>query len=189
MSENPFKNKMVAVMNKSIGPGKVVAINTTSQRVQEALRAKGLDFKVMELSSSTRTAQDAATTLSCTISQIVKSLLFKTKISHQSVLILASGSNRVNEQAIAKHLEEGIEKSDANFAREMTGFAIGGIPPIGHKTDIKHIFIDEDLLKYDTLWAAAGTPNSVFKLHSKDLTNLTNGIIINIVNTGFYTGI
>jgi prolyl-tRNA editing enzyme YbaK/EbsC (Cys-tRNA(Pro) deacylase) len=102
--------------------------------------------------------------------------------THQPILILASGTNRVNEKAIQQHIGEKIEKADADFTQELTGFAIGGVPPIGHKTKILTL-IDEDLLKLDQLWAAAGMPNVVFNLKSGDLINLTDGKVISITNT------
>jgi len=143
----------------------------SAQSVQQTLAEKGLPFKVVELSESTRTANDAAATIGCEVAQIVKSLIFKTKDSHKPVLILASGPNRVNEKII---------KADADFTREVTGFAIGGIPPVAHKELIDLIFIDEDLLKFEEVWAAAGTPNAVFKLKGKDLIEMTNGKVISI---------
>ncbi len=151
------------------------------QSVQEALVHKELDCKVIVLSESTRTANDAATALRCDVAQIVKSLIFKTSSTHKPVLILASGPNRVNEKVIEAYVGEKITKADADYTREMTGFAIGGIPPVGHKQTINHIFIDEDLLKFDSVWAAAGTPNAVFNLKSKDLLTLTSGKVISIM--------
>jgi prolyl-tRNA editing enzyme YbaK/EbsC (Cys-tRNA(Pro) deacylase) len=95
-------------------------------------------------------------------------------------LILASGPNRVNEKTIESYVGEKIIKADADFTREVTGFAIGGIPPIGHKQEIELIFIDQDLLKFNDVWAAAGTPNAVFNLRSNDLLEMTNGKVISI---------
>ena len=155
-------------------------LSKSAQNVQDVLSKKGLAFEVIELSSSTRTANDAAATIGCKVDQIVKSLLFFTEKSKQPILILASGINRVNEKAIAKIIGEKIIKADADFTREITGFAIGGIPPIGHKQKINHIFIDEDLLKFEKLWAAAGTPNAVFSLYSQDISNLTDGKTVSI---------
>jgi prolyl-tRNA editing enzyme YbaK/EbsC (Cys-tRNA(Pro) deacylase) len=155
-------------------------LSKAAQSVQDVLHGKGLDFEVVELSSSTRTAQEAANTIGCEVAHIVKSLLFCTKGTHQPVLVLASGVNRVNEQRITALVGEKIEKPDADFVREITGFAIGGIPPIGHKKAIPYVFIDEDLLQYEVLWAAAGTPNAVFSLNSKDLEQLTHGKIVAI---------
>lgn len=159
-------------MNKSL--------TKSAQSVQDTLNKKGIECLVIEISSSTRTANDAAIAIGCHISQIVKSLIFKTKQSNKPVLILASGQNRVIEKIIESYVGEQITKADANFTREVTGFAIGGIPPIGHKQLIDFIFIDEDLLKFDSVWAAAGTPNAVFNLQGKDLIEITNGKVISI---------
>lgn len=155
-------------------------LSKSAQSVQDALSQKGLAFEVVELLSSTRTASDAATTIGCEVAQIVKSLLFRTEKTNQPVLILASGVNRVNEKTIEKLVNEKIVKADADFTREVTGFAIGGVPPVGHRKIINHIFIDEDLLKFNILWAAAGTPNAVFSLHSQDILNLTGGKVVSI---------
>jgi prolyl-tRNA editing enzyme YbaK/EbsC (Cys-tRNA(Pro) deacylase) len=155
-------------------------LSRAAQSVQDALYEKGLALEVIELSASTRTANDAATTIGCDVAQIIKSLLFRTLADHRPILILASGINRVNEKMIEKLMGEKIIKADADFAREITGFAIGGIPPVGHQQKINHIFIDQDLLKFEMLWAAAGTPHAVFSLHSSDLETLTNGKVISI---------
>lgn len=152
----------------------------SAQSVQDVLIKKGLTCKVVELSESTRTAQDAAAAIGCDVRQIVKSLIFKTRMSQQPVLILASGPNRVNEKVIEALLGEKILKADADFTREITGFAIGGIPPIGHRQPIPLIFIDEDLLKFEEIWAAARTPNAVFNLKGKDLIEVTNGKVVSI---------
>ncbi|MBI2785582.1 MAG: YbaK/EbsC family protein [Legionella longbeachae] len=155
-------------------------LSKSAQSVQQALAEKGLVFEVIELSSSTRTANDAANSIGCDVAQIMKSLLFRTAKTNQPVLVLASGSNRVNEKMIEQRVGEKIIKADANFTREITGFAIGGVPPIGHKQTITHIFIDEDLLQHNILWAAAGTPNAVFSLSSKEIETLTHGQVIAI---------
>ena len=155
-------------------------LSQSAQSVQDVLTQKGLAFEVVELTSSTRTANDAAITIGCQVAQIVKSLLFRSTKTHQPILILASGINRVNEKTIEAFIGEKIVKADADFTREITGFAIGGVPPIGHKQKITHIFIDEDLMGFDKLWAAAGTPNAVFALHSKDFIILTEGEIVSI---------
>lgn len=155
-------------------------LSKSAQSIQNTLAEKGMAFEVIELASSTRTANDAATTIGCEVAQIVKSLLFRSVITNQPLLILASGINRVNEKTIEKLVGEEIVKADADFTREITGFAIGGVPPIGHKQAIHTIFIDEDLLRFEKLWAAAGTPNAVFSLCSNNLENLTNGKIVSI---------
>lgn len=148
--------------------------------VQEALDKLGLECKVLELPNSTRTALDAASAIGCTITQIVKSLIFRTKKTEKPVLVLASGPNQVDVKLLESHLGENITKADADFVREVTGFAIGGIPPLGHKNVIDFIYIDKDLLNLDEVWAAAGTPNAVFCIKSQDLLKATGGSLINI---------
>ncbi len=152
----------------------------SAQSVQDVLKSKGLECRVVELTDSTRTAIDAALAIGCEVAQIAKSLIFKTKATNTPILVLASGPNRVNESVIESHVGEKITKADADFTRDVTGFAIGGIPPVGHQQKIDFIFIDEDLLTFDNLWAAAGTPNAVFNLKGKDLLALTSGKVISI---------
>lgn len=154
-------------------------LSKSAQSVQDVLSQKGLEFKVIELSASTRTAQQAAQTIGCDVAQIVKSLIFRTKETSKPILVLASGINRVDEKLIEQQVGQKIGKADADFTREITGFAIGGIPPVGHKQMIETI-IDQDLLAFKELWAAAGTPNAVFMLHAADLENLTGGKVIRI---------
>ena len=152
----------------------------SAQRVQAELAKKGLEYKVIELSQGARTAIDAASAIGCNVAQIVKSLIFKTAPGNKPVLILASGPNRVNEKVIATHTGETVIKADADFTHNVTGFAIGGIPPIGHKQTVEFIFIDQELLKFESVWAAAGTPNAVFNLQCKDLLEMTKGKIISV---------
>ncbi len=154
-------------------------LSKSAQIVQNALAQKGLSLNVIELSATTRTAQDAATAVGCSVSQIVKSLVFRVDATQQPLLLLVSGSNRVNEKVIEQHLGHQISRPDADYVREVTGFAIGGIPPVGHTQPIKTL-IDQDLLHHDTVWAAAGTPNAIFKLKASDLQNLTNGTVVSV---------
>ena len=154
-------------------------LSKSAQSVQDALSKKGMTAKVVELPASTRTAEDAAKAIGCHVAQIAKSLIFRTKHTNKPILVLASGVNRVNEKTISKSVGEEIVKADADFTRDVTGFAIGGIPPVGHKSQIE-TYIDEDLLKYKELWAAAGTPNAVFSLDSDSIENLTGGKIISV---------
>jgi prolyl-tRNA editing enzyme YbaK/EbsC (Cys-tRNA(Pro) deacylase) len=155
------------------------SLKKSAQSVQDALDAKNIKASVIELPSSTRTAQDAAQSINCEIGQIVKSLIFKTKNSGEPILILASGPNRVNEAKIEECIGERIVKADADFTKEVTGFAIGGIPPIGHKQPIRTL-IDQDLMNHQEVWAAAGTPNAIFCIQSNNLQELTHGEIIAI---------
>jgi len=152
----------------------------SAHSVQKTLNNSGLECTVLELATSTRTATDAASSIGCNLSQIVKSLIFKTKDTCRPVLVLAAGSNKVNEKQITSYVGETIVKADADFTKEVTGFAIGGVPPIGHRNKIDLIFIDQELMSFDNVWAAAGTPNAVFCINSKDLLSLTNGRIIEL---------
>jgi len=152
----------------------------SAEAVQKALHAKGLELTVVEVKESARTAQEAASAIGCEVAQIVKSLLFCTENGKEPVLILASGVNRVNEKRIEQQLGQKIVKADPNFTRDVTGYAIGGVPPVGHKTVIEHIFIDEELLQHEKLWAAAGTPHTVFSFPSTALQELTGGKISSI---------
>lgn len=154
-------------------------LSKSAASVQAVLNEKGVQSKVVELPASTRTAEEAASAIGCTVGQIVKSLIFVIKETKEPLLILTSGSNRVNEVAIAKHIGTKIGKADADFTRSVTGFAIGGIPPIGHKQEIRTL-IDQDLLNHEVCWAAAGTPHAVFSLKSSDLLSLTGGKIISV---------
>jgi len=139
----------------------------------------GTDFEVVELPSSTRTAVEAAAAIGCSVAQIAKSILFRTVKDKKPVMVIASGVNRVNEVRVAEFLGEPIEKADAAYVRERTGFVIGGVPPIGHAEPI-YTIIDEDLFKLDEIWAAAGTPNSVFKLSAASLLEMTAGTLKSI---------
>lgn len=154
-------------------------LSKSAQFIQHELSKKDISTRVIELSESTRTAQDAAHAIGCSIGQIVKSLIFRTKQTDRPILVLATGPNKVNVKALETYIGESLEKADANFTRDVTGFAIGGIPPIGHKEQIK-TFIDEDLFKHEELWAAAGTPHAVFNIRSKDLELLTQGKVVSI---------
>lgn len=155
--------------------------HTSAQRVQDALSRCGLPCSVLTLSDSTRTASDAASSIGCHVAQIVKSLIFKGQLDTKPILVLVSGRNQVNETIIEAHIGEKISKANANFVRSVTGFAIGGVPPLGHLTPIEHIYIDEHLLEQEFVWAAAGTPNAVFQIKPRDLVTATNGKIISIV--------
>jgi prolyl-tRNA editing enzyme YbaK/EbsC (Cys-tRNA(Pro) deacylase) len=139
-----------------------------AHRVETAAVELGLRIEVRLMPESTRTAAEAAKAVGSTVGQIVKSLIFKGKQSGRPYLLLVSGTNRVNENAVAHILGEAIERPDADFVREATGFAIGGIPPLGFPTPL-HTWMDEDLLQYETVWAAAGTPNAVFAVDPEGL--------------------
>ncbi len=149
-------------------------------RVQAVL---GPGFQVMEFDAGTRTAADAAAAIGCTVAQIGKSLIFRASESGRPVLVVASGTNRVDEQSVRRIVGERIGRADATFVREKTGFAIGGVPPVGHAT-APIVLIDEDLLRFDEIWAAAGTPNAVFRLTPEQLVGLTGGRVARIRSQG-----
>ncbi len=123
-------------------------INSSAQKVQNALSEYGVSCQVIEMPQSTRTADDAARAVGCQVGQIVKSLIFKGKESHQPILVATSGANRVNEKKIATLISEPLSKADADFVRDKTGFAIGGVPPISAKLFL-HRGTVKDFLKKD----------------------------------------
>lgn len=154
-------------------------LSKNAKRVQSALAGFGLDLVVVEFPESTRTAQDAANAIGCQVEQIVKSLVFQCQPSGKAVLIAASGGNRVNEKRIKEILGEKIVRADVEFVKEVTGYPIGGVPPLAHTQPIETI-IDEDLLQYEEIWAAAGTPNAVFRLSPQELVLITGGRVAEI---------
>ena len=141
-------------------------------KVVEAAKALGLSIAPRLMPASTRTAQEAAAACGCAVAQIVKSLIFTGAATGRTYLLLVSGANRVDEKAAARHLGEALKRPDAERVRETTGFAIGGIPPFGHATP-SPVWLDEDLLRFDLVWAAAGHPNAVFPVDPKQLARAT----------------
>jgi prolyl-tRNA editing enzyme YbaK/EbsC (Cys-tRNA(Pro) deacylase) len=157
----------------------LMSLSASAQKVQDALDAFIIQLEVVELPGSTRSAAEAADAIGCHVEQIAKSLIFKTLESHRPVLVIASGPNRVNEKRLAEWVGEPLGKADADFVGGQTGFVIGGVPPVGHAQPVA-TFIDQDLLKYREIWAAAGTPNAVFRLTPEDLLKITSGEVISI---------
>ncbi len=156
-----------------------LTLSPSAQKVQDALNSLGFSNQVIELQSTTRTSAEAAQAVGCRVEQIAKSIVFKGKNSHKPILVIASGPNRVNEKKIAEYISEPLGKADADYVRTHTGFVIGGVPPVGHLERLS-IFIDEDLLQHMEIWAAAGTPNAVFKLTPSDLIGMTGGRVVSI---------
>lgn len=154
-------------------------LKESARRVQAALAAAGFDFQVSEFPASTRTSEEAAAAIGCTVAQIAKSLIFRARDSGRPVLILASGVNRVDEKAVGRLLGEKLGRADADFVREATGFAIGGVPPVGHRV-APVTFVDADLMALEEIWAAAGTPNAVFRLTPAALVELTGGQVADL---------
>lgn len=148
-------------------------------RVRETLDGLGVEPRLVELSASARTAADAAGALGCDVAQIVKSLVFRGGSTGCPVLVLASGANRVDERAISDLLSEPVEKADAAFVREKTGFAIGAVPPVGH-AERPVAFVDEDLLRHGEVWAAAGHTHVVFGVDPGRLPEMTGGRVVRV---------
>jgi prolyl-tRNA editing enzyme YbaK/EbsC (Cys-tRNA(Pro) deacylase) len=146
-------------------------------KVQQAAAVLGLDVAVREMPGSTRTAAEAAAACGVAVGQIVKSLVFVGAESGRPYLLLVSGTNRVNEKGVAQHLGEKLNWPDADGVRRFTGFAIGGIPPFGHAARLA-TYMDEDLLRYDVVWAAAGTPRAVFPVDPRRLRDAIAAIVI-----------
>lgn len=156
-----------------------MASSSSVRRVAEMLAARGLGDRIVELADSTRTAQMAASALGCRVEQIVKSLVFRGAQSDRPILVVASGGNRVDEARVAALVGEPIAKADAAYVRARTGFAIGGVPPLAH-SEPPTILVDEDLLAYDELWAAAGSPFTVFRLTPDELRAITGGTLASV---------
>jgi prolyl-tRNA editing enzyme YbaK/EbsC (Cys-tRNA(Pro) deacylase) len=158
---------VLSILFEAVKGGKMSdELKSSAQKVQEALQALGLNCEVVQMQATTRTAEDAARAVGCEVGQIVKSLIFE-------------GKQSVNEKRLGQQLSEPVKMANAEFVREMTGFAIGGVPPLGHRHPIR-VFIDEDLLAYTEIWAAAGTPRAVFKLTPDQLKMITDGTVISV---------
>lgn len=154
-------------------------LSRSARRVQDALAGLGFAMKVTELPQSTRSATQAAQAVGCQVGQIAKSIVFSRETSGEAILVMVSGSNRVDQAKLSVEVGEPVVISSAEDVRRLTGFAIGGIPPVGHITPLP-TYIDEDLLSYNEIWAAAGTPNAVFRLAPTDLVRMTAGRVIKI---------
>ncbi|PLX38298.1 MAG: hypothetical protein C0606_08785 [Hyphomicrobiales bacterium] len=151
----------------------------SAQKVADAAGAAGLAVTVLEMPDSTRTADEAAAACQCTVGQIVKSLIFRGRDTDTPYLFLVSGANRVDEKGVAAHLGEKLKRPDANDVRALTGYAIGGIPPIGHDAPLA-TYMDEDLIAFDVVWAAAGTPRCVFSVDPKALEQATGAHVLGV---------
>ncbi|MGH2349378.1 MAG: YbaK/EbsC family protein [bacterium] len=156
------------------------ALPDSALKVQAVLARLGTPFQVVTMPATTRTVQDAAAAIGCAVGQIVKSIVFRGAVSGKPVLVIASGANRINEKSIAALSGEPITKASADFVRESTGFAIGGVPPVGFSRPIE-TWIDESLLQHSEVWAAAGTPNAVFSLDPQALPAMTGGKTVDIL--------
>ena len=143
-------------------------LSRSASRVQRALEAAGIESRVVELPQTTRSAQEAAAAIGCAVEQIAKTVVFRRADTGRPVLVVLRGVDRVDTKALADHIGSAVERASPEFVRESTGFAIGGVPPLGHETPLETI-VDTGLLRYDIVWAAAGTPNAVFRASPRQL--------------------
>jgi prolyl-tRNA editing enzyme YbaK/EbsC (Cys-tRNA(Pro) deacylase) len=148
------------------------ARHPTALRTLQLLREAGIETQVVEFEDPTRTSAEAAAAIGCSVAEIAKSIVFRGKTSGQAVVVVASGENRVSEAKVAAKLGEALARADADFVRTATGYAIGGVAPIGYSQPVK-LLLDEDLQNFATVWAAGGTPFSVFPIKPDQLRGLT----------------
>lgn len=146
-------------------------------RVREALRSKGHPDDIVTFPDSTRTAVEAAAAVGCEVAQIAKSILFRA--GDTPVLVVASGANRIDAAKVAAHIASPVTRPDAAWVRLVTGFAIGGVSPVGHLT-APTVLIDEDLAALDPIWAAAGAPNAVFRTGFSELVRISGARVADI---------
>ncbi|MFV3074486.1 YbaK/EbsC family protein [Niveispirillum fermenti] len=160
-------------------------LGPSAQKIQNLLNDLGHPIHVLEFAASTRTSAEAAAAIGCEVAQIAKSIIFRTRETGRPVLVVAAGTNRVNEATVARLLGpamagERLARADADFVRQKSGYAIGGVPPIGHAVPPIALF-DRDLLNFTTVWAAAGTPNAVFPIAPDTLARLVGGVVGDVV--------
>ena len=150
-------------------------MHPTAERFADSAKSLGLDIEIRQFEATTRSAEDAARAVGCSVGQIVKSLVFL--VDGEAVLTLVSGANRLDEKKLAALCGMGkkmVKRANADEVREVTGYAIGGVPPFAHATKLG-TFIDEDFWQYDTVWAAGGTANAVFAIAPDELVRVTGG--------------
>jgi prolyl-tRNA editing enzyme YbaK/EbsC (Cys-tRNA(Pro) deacylase) len=154
-------------------------LKPSAQKVQDALLALGYANRIVEFADSTRTAAEAAAAVGCTVGQIAKSIIFQGHTTHRPILIITSGANRVHEKRAGERIGEKLDKAAAELVRTATGYAIGGVPPLAHAQPLT-TYIDQDLLQYEEIWAAAGHPHAVFRLTPAELLSMTGGQVIQV---------
>lgn len=155
-------------------------MHPSAQKVADAARELGLAVEIVEFDQSTRTAQEAADTVGCTVAQIVKSLCFV--VAGQPVMALVSGANQLDERKLAELRGVGrkqVQRVDAESVKAATGFSIGGVPPFGHTTPLV-VYVDADLMRFETIWAAAGTPFAVFAIAPTELVRASQGSVADL---------
>jgi prolyl-tRNA editing enzyme YbaK/EbsC (Cys-tRNA(Pro) deacylase) len=154
-------------------------LSPSARSVQEAIASLGLENRVIEWPQPMRTAADAAAAVGCNVRQIAKSLVFMTERTKRPILVVTSGANRVNEETLATLVGEPLARARPDFVREQTGFAIGGVPPLGHARRLE-TFLDLDLMAMQEIWAAAGHPNALFRVTPEELLLMSNGRVVSV---------
>ena len=148
------------------------AQHPSALRIAQLLRDAGIEANVVEFEQPTRTSADAAAAIGCSVAEIAKSVVFRGKASGQAIVVVASGTNRVSEEKVAAMVGEALARADADFVRTATGYVIGGVAPIGHARPVK-LLLDADLRQFAKVWAAGGTPHTVFPLTPEELRQVT----------------
>ncbi len=148
------------------------AQHPTARRNAQLLQQAGILTTVVEFEAPVRTSAEAAAAIGCTVAEIAKSIVFRGLVSGSAVMVVASGDNRVSEAKVAGLVGQALGRADADFVRTATGYAIGGVAPFGHAQACQ-VVLDEDLQRFAAVWAAAGTPYSVFPLSPAQLQQLT----------------
>jgi Cys-tRNA(Pro) deacylase len=156
-------------------------VKPAALKVQASLAALGLDRRVIELAVHARTSQQAADALGVAVGQIAKSLIFT--VNGRPLLVVASGANRVDEAALAALAGGAVRRADPETVKQATGYAIGGVPPVGHATALP-TYIDRDLLQHELIYAAAGVPECVFPLSPDELVQSTRGRVVDVKDAG-----
>lgn len=171
-------------MSPDVSPAPAPLTPVSSRaRVEAALRALGMPSDIVEFGTSTRTSAEAAAAIGCEVAQIAKSVVFRGKQSDACIVVIASGADRVDEKKLAALLGEKVSRADADFVRQRTGFAIGGVAPVGHAGAVT-VLVDQALWTLDPIWAAAGTPNTVFRLSANDLHRIPDIRVVDVRQAG-----
>ena len=160
-------------------PDDLRPLSASAQKVQDAIAALGLVNRVFELPHPVRTAADAAAAVGCDVSQIAKSIIFMTRRTKRPILVVTSGANRVNEETLATLVGEPLARASADFVREHTGYAIGGVPPLAHRLRVE-TFLDLDLMSLTDVWAAAGHPNALFRVTPEELLQMSSARVVSV---------
>ncbi len=148
-------------------------------RVEAALHQLGMPADIVEFATSTRSSVEAAAAIGCDVAQIAKSIVFRGKRSDACIVVIASGADRIDEKRLQTELGEAVGRADADFVRDRTGFAIGGVAPVGHDGAVT-VLVDRALWALDPIWAAAGTPNTVFRLGADDLHRIPGIRVVDV---------